>query len=90
MPVLHLDKAHEHEHATFSKSFLPSSTFGPVPKPAPNLERTPGCTAVRPNPEIGEHSAEILSEFGFEPSEVQKLLQDDVVHQCDKKSKAKL
>ena len=48
------------------------------PKPAAQFDRTPA--AIRgPAPRIGEHSAQILSELGFEPPDVQKLLADKVI-----------
>jgi crotonobetainyl-CoA:carnitine CoA-transferase CaiB-like acyl-CoA transferase len=48
------------------------------PKPAAQFDRTPAAIQG-PAPRIGEHSAQILSELGFEPPDVQKLLADKVI-----------
>lgn len=43
------------------------------PAPAPRLSKTPG-TLTRPPPIPGEHSAEILAEFGFSEEEIALLV----------------
>jgi crotonobetainyl-CoA:carnitine CoA-transferase CaiB-like acyl-CoA transferase len=48
------------------------------PKPAAQFDRTPAAIQG-PAPRIGEHSAQILSELGFEPPDVQQLLADKVI-----------
>ncbi len=48
------------------------------PKPAAQFDRTPAAIQG-PAPRIGEHSAQILSELGFEPPDVRKLAADKVI-----------
>jgi crotonobetainyl-CoA:carnitine CoA-transferase CaiB-like acyl-CoA transferase len=49
------------------------------PKPAARFDRTPA--RIRgPAPRIGEHSAAILAELGFEPVEIDRLAAEKVVH----------
>ena len=48
------------------------------PKPAAQFDRTPAAIQG-PAPRIGEHSAQILSELGFEPSDIRKLSADKVI-----------
>ncbi len=50
-----------------------------VPNPAPRLSRTPGQLGKTPLPIPGQHSLEILKEFGFTNSETQLLLQSNAV-----------
>jgi crotonobetainyl-CoA:carnitine CoA-transferase CaiB-like acyl-CoA transferase len=42
------------------------------------LSRTPTKMAARP-PEVGEHTEELLAEFGFSPTEITALKQAKVV-----------
>ncbi len=42
------------------------------------LSRTPSRIAARP-PEIGEHTHEVLSEFGFSPAEIADLKAKKIV-----------
>ena len=49
-----------------------------LPAPAPRLSRTE--TTIRPSPERGSHTAEVLAEAGFDPVEIDALVADGVVH----------
>ncbi len=84
MPVLDMADAPAHEHARFHSSFLPTPSGGEVPRPAPRLDRTPAVSEVKPDPSIGEHSREILREFGYSDEETRHLLENHVVHQSGK------
>ena len=83
MPILHLDKAHNHPHSMYHNSFLPCPSGHKVPKPAPNLDRTPACSTVAPDPKVGEHTMDILKEHGFKSKEMKSLLENGVVVQND-------
>ena len=48
-----------------------------LPTPAPRLSRT---ATIRPSPERGSHTAEVLVEAGFDPVEIDALVADGVVH----------
>ena len=84
MPVLPMNKAPQNEHSKFQKSFLPAPSGGDVPKPAPNLERTPGCSTILPDPKLGEHTMDILKEHGFKKKEWENFLDNKVVYQDEK------
>ncbi|KAJ3417191.1 hypothetical protein HDV05_006397 [Chytridiales sp. JEL 0842] len=61
------------------------------PRPAPRLSRTPGRHVRfvdQPDPEIGEHTVEVLKEYGFSEGEVKRLVEGKVV--LDNGTKAKL
>jgi crotonobetainyl-CoA:carnitine CoA-transferase CaiB-like acyl-CoA transferase len=47
-------------------------------KPAARFDRTPACIQG-PAPRIGEHSAAILTELGFEPAEIERLAAEEIV-----------
>lgn len=50
------------------------------PTPAPKLSRTPGTAPINcRDPEVGEHSIEVLKENGFNDDEIQKLVKNGAV-----------
>jgi alpha-methylacyl-CoA racemase len=64
-PVLDLLEAPEHPHNQARGTF--SDDFGITqPSPAPRFSRTPG-SIDRPPPRPGEHTDEVLLEFGIDP-----------------------
>ncbi|MCS5637084.1 MAG: CoA transferase [Myxococcota bacterium] len=70
-PVLDLDEAPEHPHIKHRKTFVEAN--GVVqPAPAPRFSRT-GPELVRPPSFEGQHSDEILSEFGFDEERIAAL-----------------
>ncbi len=70
-PVLTLDEAVEHEHHRARGTFV--DVAGVVqPGPAPRFSRTPG-RVQRPPAIPGEHTDEVLVDWGFEPDEVERL-----------------
>ena len=87
MPILNMKEAHHHPHSVYQKSFMEAPSGGKVPKPAPNLERTPGCATALPDPGIGQHTMEVLKEYGFQSMEMKNLAESNVVFQSDEKSK---
>lgn len=50
------------------------------------LSRTPAKHAVAPAPHVGEHSTEILTEFGFSETEIATLIEAGVMASCKKVS----
>jgi crotonobetainyl-CoA:carnitine CoA-transferase CaiB-like acyl-CoA transferase len=43
------------------------------------LSRTPGDTAQRPGPALGEHTEEVLGELGYSAEEIRALLEAGAV-----------
>jgi alpha-methylacyl-CoA racemase len=71
-PVLDIDEAFVHAHNDARGVFVQHDGLR-HPAPAPRFSRTPGRItrgAARP----GEHSAEALRSWGFDPSDVERLL----------------
>jgi alpha-methylacyl-CoA racemase len=78
-PVLSPDEAARHPHARARGSFI-SAFGGPRPSAAPRFSRSQtGPVADPPRP--GQHSEEILSEFGFAEEEITRLRQSGAVLQ---------
>ncbi|HEX7096824.1 MAG TPA: CaiB/BaiF CoA-transferase family protein [Acidimicrobiales bacterium] len=70
-PVLSLDEVHEHRHNAHRATF--TEVAGVVqPAPAPRFSRTPGAIA-RPPAHPGEHTDEVLRDWGFSAAEIEKL-----------------
>jgi alpha-methylacyl-CoA racemase len=85
-PVLDLDEAPRDAHNAARGTFI--ELQGIVqPAPAPKFLRTPGAVQSPP-PEIGQHSREVLLDWGWSPAEVAQLLDDAVlVPQRDSRNK---
>jgi alpha-methylacyl-CoA racemase len=70
-PVLAMKEAPSHPHNALRKTFV--EVAGMVqPAPAPRFSRTPN-EIVRPPAHAGQHSAEVLADFGFAAAEIEKL-----------------
>jgi alpha-methylacyl-CoA racemase len=71
-PVLSFSEAREHPHNVARGTFV--EEYGVVqPAPAPRLSRTPAAIAGPP-PEGGEHSRQILEEWGFAADRIDALI----------------
>jgi alpha-methylacyl-CoA racemase len=70
-PVLSLAEAHEHPHNAHREVF--TEVAGVVqPSPAPRFSRTPGAIS-RPPAQPGQHTADVLADWGFAAGEITKL-----------------
>jgi alpha-methylacyl-CoA racemase len=70
-PVLSMAEAPHHPHNAERATF--TEVAGVVqPAPAPRFSRTPG-TIERPPPHPGQHTDEVLGDWGFGPSEIDEL-----------------
>ena len=83
-PVLSLNEAPEYDHNKSRKSFLYNKEGNAEPGPAPRLMRTPGVSEVKPDPSIGEHSVEILTDLGYTQKEINELVNNNIVEQSNK------
>ena len=79
-PVLSPFEAPNHPHNQARGTFV--DIAGIIqPAPAPRFGRTPSATP-KPPPHPGEHSSEILRQYGLSPQEISILLQGAVVAQA--------
>lgn len=72
-PVLSFDQVSSHPHNRERASFIRDASGEESPAPAPHLSRTPAEPCLAPDPAIGEHTAEVLQEFGFSAADVEKM-----------------
>ncbi len=71
-PVLGLAEVAEHPHNRDRGTFAVGGDGHAEPTPAPRLSRTPGIAGTaRPKP--GEHTSEVLLQYGFSQSEIDAL-----------------
>jgi len=76
-PIMELSEAVEHPHNKERKSFVKDVDGDYSPIPAPRLSRTPAIAHVSERePEVGEHTIQILTQdLGYSAEDV-KMLQD--------------
>ena len=68
-----------------NKTFYRDDTDGKiVPNPAPLLSRTPGFAEGRPQPSVGEHTAEILREHGYTNEQINDLSSKGIIYGAEK------
>ncbi|HWC39913.1 MAG TPA: CaiB/BaiF CoA-transferase family protein [Acidimicrobiales bacterium] len=72
-PVLSMAEAPDHPHNRQRETFVEVAGI-PQPAPAPRFGRTPGAIG-RPPPHFGQHTDDILAEWGFTADERDKLRQ---------------
>jgi alpha-methylacyl-CoA racemase len=70
-PVLRMSEAFEHPHNVHRQSFVEIDGI-PQPGPAPRFLETP-ARVQRPPARIGEHTGEILGDWGFSAAEIAEL-----------------
>ncbi|NWV39678.1 AMACR racemase, partial [Grantiella picta] len=87
-PVLSLDDVASHQHNKERSSFIKNDQGEISPRPAPLLSRTPAIPSSKRDPFRGEHTEEILLEYGFTKQEIAKLHADNAIEV--NKSKANL
>lgn len=85
-PVLSFDDVASHQHNKQRKSFIKNDQEEINPRPAPLLSRTPAVPSCKRDPFIGEHTKEILLEYGFTEQEIAKLYSDKVIEFSKPKS----
>ena len=76
-PVLTMSEAMRHPHNVARCAFVEIDGVG-QPAPAPRFSRTPGMVQSGPA-DAGEHSGEILREFGFLQEEIQRMEAEGIV-----------
>ncbi|XP_060927374.1 alpha-methylacyl-CoA racemase [Limanda limanda] len=87
-PVLSFDQVSSHPHNQERASFLTDSDGEESPRPAPVLSRTPAVPCLTSDPGIGEHTVEVLEQYGFTSAEIKQMFAAGVV-ECNA-AKAKL
>ncbi|XP_020851090.1 alpha-methylacyl-CoA racemase isoform X1 [Phascolarctos cinereus] len=78
-PVVNLEEAALNEHNRERGSFITDEDHNVSPRPAPLLSRTPAVPSTKRNPLKGEHTEEILQEFGFSKEEINQLYLDKII-----------
>nr|XP_019937338.1 PREDICTED: alpha-methylacyl-CoA racemase [Paralichthys olivaceus] len=78
-PVLSFDQVSSHPHNQERGSFVKDSDGEESPRPAPVLSRTPAVPCLTSDPVIGEHTVEVLDEYGFKSEEIKQMLAAGVI-----------
>ncbi|NXP90066.1 AMACR racemase, partial [Passerina amoena] len=85
-PVLSFEDAASHQHNKERSSFIKNDPGEISPRPAPVLSRTPAVPSCKRDPFVGEHTEEILLEYGFTKQEIAKLHSDKTIEIKDLKA----
>lgn len=80
-PVLSLSEAPDHPHNAARDAFVEVAGIR-QPAPAPKFSQTPSEIRRQP-PKLGEHTDEVLAEFGYSSAEIAALTEGNVVTQSD-------
>ncbi|KAK2587888.1 hypothetical protein KPH14_003985 [Odynerus spinipes] len=87
-PIVSLEDAPHHPHNKENKTFTVMKNNYPAPNPAPRLSRTPGISmATCTNTERGEHSMEVLTEFGYSSEQINEFAKNGTIEQSKPQSK---
>ncbi|XP_074138821.1 alpha-methylacyl-CoA racemase isoform X1 [Sminthopsis crassicaudata] len=78
-PILSLEEAALNEHNQERGTFFTDEQHNVSPRPAPLLSRTPAVPSTKRDALGGEHTKEILQEFGFSEDEINQLNSDKVI-----------
>ncbi|XP_012495982.1 PREDICTED: alpha-methylacyl-CoA racemase isoform X1 [Propithecus coquereli] len=78
-PVLTFEEVVHHDHNKERGSFITGEEQDVSPRPAPLLSNTPAIPSSKRDPFVGEHSKEILKEFGFSQEEIDQLNSDKII-----------
>ncbi|XP_025292248.1 alpha-methylacyl-CoA racemase [Canis lupus baileyi] len=78
-PVLTFEEVIHHDHNKERGSFIINEEQSVSPRPAPLLSGTPAVPSCKRNPFVGEHTEEILREFGFNQTEINQLTSDKII-----------
>ncbi|XP_024610385.1 alpha-methylacyl-CoA racemase [Neophocaena asiaeorientalis asiaeorientalis] len=78
-PVLTFEEVTHCGHHKDRGSFIIDSEQSVSPRPAPQLSNTPAVPSSERDPFVGEHTEEILKEFGFSQEEISQLKSDKIV-----------
>ncbi len=81
-PVLSMTEVRHHPHHRARETFLDDGDIW-QPAPAPRFSRTPG-TVRHSAATIGEHSEEILRDFGFSANDIATAIHSGAVHTAEK------
>jgi alpha-methylacyl-CoA racemase len=73
-PVLGLGEVDDHPHPKARQLLIRDDNGNCEPAPAPRLSRTPG-SVQRPMPKVGQHTQEVLREYGLRDDELAPLLE---------------
>jgi alpha-methylacyl-CoA racemase len=76
-PVLSMSEAREHPHIKARNTFV-EVAGAPQPAPAPRFSRTP-CEISAPPPHAGQHTDEVLGDWGFDVSEIAQLRENKAI-----------
>ncbi|XP_034566291.1 alpha-methylacyl-CoA racemase [Notolabrus celidotus] len=78
-PVLSFEQVSSHPHNKDRASFIEDLSGAESPRPAPVLSRTPAEPCLASDPAIGEHTVEVLDEYGFTSAEINQMRAAGVV-----------
>lgn len=86
-PVLSFEEVASHPHNQQRGSFIKALSGEESPRPAPVLDRTPAEPCLKNDPMIGEHTVDVLEEYGLTAEQIEQLLAAGIVESHATKTK---
>ncbi|XP_055009359.1 alpha-methylacyl-CoA racemase isoform X2 [Boleophthalmus pectinirostris] len=86
-PVLSFEDVGLHPHNQQRGSFIKDQSGEESPRPAPVLDRTPAEPCLKADPMVGEHTVEVLEEYGLKAQQIEQLLAAGIVESHATKTK---
>lgn len=86
-PVLSFEEVGSHPHNQQRGSFFKDLSGEESPSPAPVLDRTPAEPCLKPDSMIGQHTVEVLEEYGITAAQIEHLLATGIVESHATKTK---
>lgn len=78
-PVLSFEEVASHPHNQQRGSFIKAPSGEESPRPAPVLDRTPAEPCLKDDPMVGEHTVDVLQEYGLTAEQIEQLLAAGIV-----------
>jgi len=86
-PIMDMNEVMDHSHSKERNLLSTDGTGTPLPTPSPRLSRTPAKIAFQIDPLPGQHTLQVLKEFGFKKEEIDQFTSLGAINRPNSQSK---